>query len=182
MQSITRGGRLLRPFVVMLLFALLLMTYWLWPYHPQNFLGDGRIADAGFWSYPRYRITFDPIAIHQSGKHDYEFSGQPTSPLTFSLKLAGDQSDALRRNASTRIDATLTATDGKICAQAGGEIDQWKIAIAGNQVELWHPGLRDIKLSTYKPIILSIAVTCNAPDSTPIMVQPALSGGGNELP
>ena len=42
-----------------------------WYCGATRFRGDGEIQDTGFWSYPRYHITFPEVRLDKPGQYTY---------------------------------------------------------------------------------------------------------------
>ena len=51
----------------------------------KPFSGDGVMTDSGFWSYPRYSITFGALEATNGAFRKYKFTGPPATRMTFGL-------------------------------------------------------------------------------------------------
>ena len=51
---------------VLFVLTLLMAAVWLWPYDVNQYNGDGRIEDKGFWSYTRYIVVPEKAGLRNS--------------------------------------------------------------------------------------------------------------------
>src|SRR5262245_45787194 len=56
-------------------------------YGPASFTGDGRLSDDGFWTYPRYRISFPSVSLNRSTNRSFQIQNFPSVPWTFGLRI-----------------------------------------------------------------------------------------------
>ena len=156
----------------------------LWPYSTREFRGDGQIRDTGFWTYPRYHVTFARISLDEPGEYIFRCSGLPPEPLTFALQVDRNSDYDVLSGLTTIVDVRLSTADGQTVGQASGALHEWVLAWIGADDSgfFWHPRLRDMEAKRNQEYTLRILVKDVDPTSPPLEVQPTLSGGGNELP
>jgi hypothetical protein len=66
--------------------ALALLALGAWsPWVPLRYHGDGKFSDRGFFSYPRYLVTFSDIQLSQTGEYHFHFRGLPSEEMTLML-------------------------------------------------------------------------------------------------
>jgi hypothetical protein len=179
-----------RPRVFALTLAVLLcvgaiaVVIWLWPYSAANYQGDGTIADTGFWSYPRYHIRFPQVSLASPGEHQFTCRGLPPESLTLELRLVETGQYEQLRKLKTRVEFTLTDDAGKTICEAAGPLSAWVLAWmpAHDTGYFWQPACRDFNVSRRKRYQLTLVAKDVDPQSPPVLVEPMLTGGGNELP
>ena len=143
-----------RRWLILSLAVTILITFGLamlmmfWPYTTREFRGDGKIEDTGFWSYPRYHVTFARISVTESGERVFHCSGLPPMPLTFQLNIDGNGDYDDLSSLDTFVDVQLRTADGEIVSEASGPSHEWVLmwAPAIDSGGFWHPRLRDVRL------------------------------------
>jgi hypothetical protein len=147
--------------------ALLIFSMWS-PWNSFRYHGDGKFSDGGFFSYPRYVVTFADIPLYETSQNTFHFRGLPNDEMTLILfvKDKSANTDGDRRpleQLKTRIDATLTGDRGKEACHGYWQCNN--IAVHSNTA-----------------YTLVIKVTGADPKDEGIVVTPELQGGGVELP
>src|SRR6266853_6879919 len=82
MFSVSRRKILLT--ISFIVIALLILGAWS-PWDSLRYRGDGKFSDRGFFSYPRYLVTFSDIQLSQTGEHHFHFRGLPNEEMTLML-------------------------------------------------------------------------------------------------
>ena len=155
----------------------------------KPFSGDGVMIDKGFWSYPRYVITFDAFDPRTQPRITLKCNGPPRASMTLGLVVVpqGRNEDAEAMLRSTKwgraiLSVKVMKEDGKLVAEARGPFEKWVIAISSQHRELWHENLRDVPFKpglAYRIIIEVSGVDTGDP---PLVLRPVLEGGGSERP
>jgi len=152
------------------------------------FEGNGILADFGAFSYPRYRVAFEPLPLSSENQTTLRVQGLPSDRMTFGLELVRGGSGGLPQSdlekltsAAAEIRVKIETETAQILAEVNAPIGKWEIARSTTGELLWHTALRD--LSFNQGIGYKITLKLHkAPASLQLLVRPILEGGGNELP
>ncbi len=171
--------------------ALLILSVWS-PWNSFRYHGDGKFSDGGFFSYPRYVVTFADIPLYETSEHTFHFRGLPNEEMALILfvKDRSVDTDADRRpleQLKTRIEATLTEDRGKeVCHGSGqpgsGNADGMWVLMSGGESGYWHWQCNHVPVHSNRAYTLVIQVTGADPKDERVVVTPELRGGGLELP
>ena len=180
-----------RLFVILVIVNVLLFVvfgiFWFWPYSIDSYSGDGQITDSGFWSYPRYDITFPHIPLRDTKTYTFVSTGLPPVPLTLQLRVMGKADlDTLKRS-NTWIEFRFIEVDGSpagitIC-HGGGFLKDWILTyspVGLKDSKYWHPDFRNIKVKRREEYVVYLYVKNMDPKISRISLEPFLTGGGNE--
>jgi hypothetical protein len=153
-------------------------------YRIKDYRGDGNISDDGFWSYPRYRISFAPVTASHTRSHQYRIEGLPPEPMTLTMRVVGHPADELLHDIGNHITVTISvkAEDDKVVYEYGGRLNDWVCSESVTKRAYWHPRLRDIDLWRYGKCRMVVDVKVDTEVGDSLVLEPQLSGGGNELP
>lgn len=151
--------------------------------------GDGSLTDSGFFSYPRYRVSFPVLQIVSGSSHVLTVSNLPPVRLTLGLELLATNEDQIPQTPFAQTEwngTTLRVSVERLgvgtLSEAHVPIRDWVLAQSELRQMLWHANLRDLRFAQ-KPIYHVTIELLNAPqDLPPLVVRPILEGGGNELP
>jgi hypothetical protein len=154
--------------------------------------GDGgRLVDHGYWSYPRYEVTFPAFSPLEQSRVTVRCGHIPTARMTFGLRIvnrAGRSDEALVSDAkwaNVTVNVTLDQMDRvgtKTIAEAHAPIREWYKSRSVSETMLWHENLRDIRCDRTRSYAFSIAFSGVQSNAAPISIIPVLEGGGNETP
>ena len=177
--------------VTLSVLALLILSAWS-PWNSFRYHGDGKFSDGGFFSYPRYVVTFADIPLYEISEHRFHFRGLPNEEMTLILfvKDRSVDTDADRRpleQLKTTIEATLTDDQGKeACHGLGqpsaGNGDGMWVLMSGGESGYWHWRCNHVLVRSNAAYTLVIRVTGANPKDERVVVTPKLQGGGLELP
>jgi hypothetical protein len=153
-------------------------------YRISSYSGDGRIADNGFWSYPRYIILFEPVVTSQKSSHVYRIVNPPRVPWTLCLKILTDLPDDRIRELSQDIlvKVRLIVDEDKELLVFSDTLDKWVFSWSAIERYYWHSGLRVVDLGSYGKVTLILDIRMVKVTDESLLLQPCLRGGGNELP
>jgi len=164
--------------------------YNLLPYSASSFGGDGTIRDSGFWTYPRYEITFPKIPLNRSGRHAYSVKGLPNQ-LTFCLRVpwqgsgtkVSELESRLRRLASsTNVKVGITDDSGLVVCEHSSLLSEWVLSVSVDRAKFWHQACRDLPFRRHHQFTVAIQVDCSDTAVEKVVAEPIFQGGGNELP
>jgi hypothetical protein len=163
--------------------AFLVHIGWL-GYSASRFHGDGRITAGGFWSYPRYSVTFDAIDLGEAKAHSWKFGGLPATRMWFGLKSIDPLMEDRDRTADVSIAVTMKRPDGTVVAGVIAPLKEWTLNIvpAEPSFKLWHPKMLDLQTRSDVTYVLTVEVSTPDGMSAGPLATPILEGGGNELP
>ena len=158
-----------------------------WNANQFPYSGDGMLTDSGFWSYPRYRIDYQPCQVGQ-GSCVYHFKGVPSGAMTFGLRLDSGTSGSESANAldaliaqNAELVVEIKEAD-KVLWRVKDNLKSWELRRSATKKVFWHPKLRDLHFSADKTYSLIVEL-CNADAKNKnVFMYPLLEGGGNELP
>jgi hypothetical protein len=155
----------------------------------KPFSGEGMLKDAGFWSCPRYEVTFDSLNITNRARRSYAFTGVPAITMTLGLVVVGGSNNVETGDSfptlecqSAILRVELSHAEGRVVARSSAAIRDWEVARGGKRVMLWHKNLRDVHLNRQAEYQLSVEVPGVGSTCRPLVLRPVLEGGGNELP
>lgn len=172
--------------------AFCLFLFWSRHYDPSEYRGDGRLEDAGPWRFPRYRIILPQMPIGGFHEHKFLINGAPTMSATLALKIHLQDSggtyanlaESAQRVKDLPLDIRCRVLDdrGELMYAAEGTPAAWEVAASQQQLELWHPALRDLTIKRGRCYLLEIAL--RPADEFPMAaaITPTLLGGGSETP
>ena len=180
-----RGRKITTILVISLFMLVAIAILVLWPYSINEFHGDGRITDSGFWSYPRYHIIFPQWSLTESGTCTFVFKGLPPVPLTFCLRVLDPADIDLLSGSDTSIEFRLTDVHGRTLCEGNDPLKDWVLSSPPSALTLtqfWHLKFRDIKVK--RNVEYTLTLFCKNVDTeiSHISLEPFLSEGGNELP
>jgi hypothetical protein len=155
----------------------------------SGLVGNGKLVDHGYLSYPRYRIIFDRIDTDASPSNSFLVGNFPMSQLTFGLEIIDEKTSqplesVVRDLKRTEIELHVRIKHGdSVVAEACAPLREWELAESTVRRMLWHPRLRDMRLK--KALSYHIIVEFKKPPTVKngrLVLQPLLEGGGFELP
>ena len=154
-----------------------------------TFTSEGSIADFGFFSYPRYRVTFPAFDAQNEPRKSLMFTGAPASQMTFGLvitNVAGRVGIArpslVEEWGPSVLDVTIESASGAPVAQVRATVREWVLAQSVDRLKLWHPKLRGLPFTQSDRYRITIDISELNPKAGRLVLQPGLEGGGNELP
>jgi hypothetical protein len=161
------------------------------PWSTLRYGGDGSFSDHGFFSYPRYVLTFPAMPLYESGERRFHFQGLPNEEMTLVLRVNGSSGSLEERSRLTKlpvsIDAVLTDSHGKqVCNATGRPADSnedgiW-VLMSGADAAYWHWQCNHIQIHPNESYNLLIRAVSATPSDQKVVVTPIISGGGLELP
>lgn len=161
------------------------------PWSTLRFRGDGRFSDNGFFSYPRYVLTFPALPLYESGERRFHFQGLPNEEMTLLLHVNGSSGSEEERSRLTKlpvsVDAVLTDSRGKeACKAIGRPSDSngdgiW-VLMSGADAAYWHWQCNHVQIHSNESYNLLIRVATAAQSDQKVIVTPIIQGGGLELP
>jgi hypothetical protein len=170
--------------------ALLVVIAWS-PWNALRYRGDGRFSDNGFFSYPRYVLTFPEMPLYETGEHRYFLRGLPSEEMTLLLYVKGSSGSEEERSRLTtlqaKIEAVLTDSRGKDVCRASGSPDlsnkdgNW-VLMSGAEAAYWHWQCAHVQVRSNESYNLLIRVISANPKGERVLVTPTFQGGGLELP
>jgi len=154
--------------------------------------GDGQISDGGFFSNPRYVVTFSDISLNEVGESRFHFRGLPNEEMTLILYVKNrpvntwEDREPLER-LKTTIEAILTDDQGKeVCHASGqpgsGNRDGMWVLMSGGEAGYWHWRCDHVRMHSDVSYTLMIRVTNADAKNERVVVIPRLIGGGLDLP
>lgn len=153
-------------------------------YNTSKFSGDGRIADHGLWSYPRWIVTFPEISLSDEKATRLSCRGLPPAEMTFSLEISSAVSEKCLASLATQLEVAISDGSGRTVGRVKAPICEWIISHvpATGIKSLWRPEFRVLStfttgIYTIEIHVMSIDVECGQSRAIP-----KLAGGGNELP
>ena len=170
--------------------ASLVVVVWT-PWSVLRFKGDGRLSDGGFFSYPRYVLTFYDMPLYESGERRFHFRGVPNEEMTLLLYVKGSTGSMQERSRLTSLPISIEAvlTDGhgrEVCKATGRPADSNEDGIwvlrSGRDAIYWHWQCNHIQMYSDESYNLLIRVVSAAQPDVKVVVTPILKGGGLELP
>ena len=177
--------------IAFVIIALLSLGAWS-PWDSLRYHGDGQFSDRGFFSYPRYLVTFSDIQLNQAGEHHFHLRGLPNEEMTLMLLVKDRPVDtwadsAPLANLQVTIDAVLTDDKGHVACRAYGrpapsnEDGVWVLTWGGSAA-YWHYQCNFVRVHPNRTYDLVIRVTDVGTGIEKVVVTPRLRGGGLELP
>ncbi len=166
---------------------LLIGGAWMMRYRPHLLSGDGTITDSGFWSYPRYAISFPQIEVADGSHAIFRVNGLPRDPMAFRLNaVRPDKAGPLAAvDLADEKDWTITVRfrddQEHEVYSVSAPLPEWYMARSVKTAYLWHTSLRDMSFSTRPEYTIEIRFS-GPLQSTGVFLEPHLTGGGNELP
>jgi hypothetical protein len=160
------------------------------PWNARRYRGDGKFSDGGFFSYPRYVVTFPDMPLYEPGERRFHFQGVPNEEMTLMLYLKSSSGSVEERsrltNLRTTIEAVLTDSQGKNVCRASGRPDNNKdgiwVLMSGAGAGYWHFQCAHVQVHSKESYNLVIRVVEVNPNGERVVVTPAFQGGGLELP
>ena len=161
------------------------------PWSGLHFIGDGKFSDGGFFSYPRYVLTFSEMPLYESGERRFHFQGLPSEEMTLLLYVKGSSGSEEERSRLTKlpaiIEAVLTDSRGKdVCKATGRPADSNEDGIwvlrSGADAAYWHWQCNHVQIRSDESYNLLIRVASTGQSDQRVVVTPILEGGGLELP
>jgi hypothetical protein len=177
--------------VVIVALALLALGAWS-PWVPLRYQGDGKLSDRGFFSYPRYLVTFSDIQLSQTGEYHFHFRGLPNEEMTLMLYVKNVRVDtwadsAPLTNLQVNIEALLTDDKGHLACRAEGSPapsngeENWVLTFGGDAA-YWHHRCNFVQVYPGRAYDLVIRVKNAGQAVKKVVATPGLRGGGLELP
>ena len=177
--------------IVIAVLALLALGAWS-PWVSLRYYGDGKFSDRGFFSYPRYFVTFSDIQLSQTGEYHFHFRGLPNEEMTLMLYVKDIRVDtwadsAPLTNLKVNIEAVLTDDKGHLACHAEGSPapsngeENWVLTFGGNAA-YWHHRCNFVQVYPGRAYDLVIRVINVGQAVDKVVVTPELRGGGLELP
>jgi hypothetical protein len=177
--------------VVIAILVLLALDAWS-PWVSLRYHGDGKFADRGFFSYPRYLVTFSDIQLSQTGEYHFHFRGLPNEEMTLMLYVKDTifphaDSYVPLTNLKVNIEAVLTDDKGHLACRAEGSPaptngeENWVLAFGG-ETAYWHHRCNFVQVYPGRAYDLVIRVKNAGQTVEKVVVAPGLRGGGLELP
>ena len=165
-------------FVAMVLFCAITWIYVVLFRRFSCYLGDGSMVDMGFWSYPRYRISFSESAIDNSYDRSFQIVDLPNVKWTFGLIIKPTVS--LRKNISVSV-VVLDSSERIVC-DLSDTLDAWEFSYSINESFYYHPRFREIAFGKSGPFTMHLVITDSGDSRYGQVVTPFCQGGGSELP
>jgi hypothetical protein len=110
----------------------------------------------------------------------------PRAPWTFALDSLGSQSDgamsAFLAMDDCFIDVRILDSGRNVLREVSDPVSTWHCSQSAGRCLLWHEQLRDLQFDSREEYTVMIHVKCLEPSTGTIVVEPQLTGGGNELP
>jgi hypothetical protein len=177
--------------IIVVVIALLFLSAWS-PWDSLRYHGDGQFSDRGFFSYPRYLVTFSDITLNKASETHFHFRGLPNEEMTLMLLVKDRQIDtwadsAPLANLQVTIEAVLTDDTGHITCHAYGRPapsndDGIWVLTWGGAAAYWHHQCNFVQVHPNRIYDLAIRVSDVQPGIEKVVVTPRLKGGGLELP
>jgi hypothetical protein len=171
--------------------AFLILFAWS-PWNSLRYHGDGKFSDRGFFSYPRYLVTFSDIQLSQTGEHHFHFRGLPNEEMTLALLVEDRRVDtwadtAPLANLPVTIEVVLTDDKGYVACRAYGRpapsnVDGVWVLTWGGAAAYWHHQCNFVRVHPNRIYDLAIRVKDIGPSVEKVVVTPRLTAGGIELP
>lgn len=183
-------------FLIIALVIVALLTLGAWsPWVSLRYHGDGQFSDRGFFSYPRYLVTFSDIQLSQTGEHRFHFRGLPNEEMTLMLLVKDRRVDtwadsAPLANLQVTIEAVLTDDRGHVACRASGrpappskgDEDRIWVLTWGGTAAYWHHQCNFVQVRPNRAYDLAIRVSDVGRGVENVVVTPKITGGGLELP
>lgn len=161
------------------------------PYSTSSFSGDATIRDYGFWTYPRYEISFPKIPLNRPGRHVYFVRGLPPPRLTLCLtvpwpseamSLSQSESKLRGLTSSSNVRVTISDDSGNVVCERSLSLCDWVLSVSIADARFWLPAFRDLRFRRTCQYTVAIEVDCDNTTFEPVMAEPILAGGGIESP
>ena len=186
--SLVAGGRCLSRFIwILFAMAALLVAYLVWNglYRIDSLSGDGVIFDRGTWSYPRYVIVFPSFPVKAETNVEMRVKGLPNVAMTFSLEVVNlDKSAEFPKHhldGDWVFEVVIRDDKGVDTHYSKAPFSEWRNAIAPDSSSFWHLSLCDMHFESEREYLIIIRIT-GVRLTSDMVLEPRLSGGGNELP
>jgi len=171
--------------------ALLILYVWS-PWDALRYHGDGKFSDRGFFSYPRYLVTFSDISLDENSENHFHFRGLPNEEMSLMLYVKDKRIDGWAdrsplEHLPVTIEAVLTDDKGLVSCRALGrpassnENGIWVLMSDGGAA-YWHRKCNFVQVHRNRTYDLAIRVTDVGQSGEKVVVTPELTGGGLELP
>src|ERR1700694_2847551 len=180
-----------RVFLTVVIGAAAAIVTWAWsPWVPLRYKGDGKFADQGFPSYPRYSVTFADIPLYEVSERHFHFRGLPDEEMGLRLYVRDRQVNSMAdraplENLPVTIEAILTDDKGRVNCHVSGrpapsnEPGVWVLMSGGRAGYLQH-GYNEVRVYPNRAYELTMRVTNVGPGNEKVVVAPMLTGGGEE--
>ncbi len=163
------------------------------PWDSFRYHGDGNFSAGGFFSHPRYVVTFSDISLNEVSEHHFRFRGLPDEEMTLVLyvKDRSVNSSEDRRpleRLKTTIEASLTDDHGKETCHGSGQPGSgnrdgmWVLMERGDESGYWHWQCTHVRVHPNVSYTLMIRVTSAVSNDEKVVVTPKLEGGGLDWP
>jgi hypothetical protein len=143
-----------------------------------EFVGDGQLADKGFWSArPRYEVELQPTArLDDTSTYVFRFKGLPQVAMTLTLRLNPDVSLEAVQSQRGRISIKIVEETSRLLCQIDSPLSELKaMQQAGRPIELWAPECRDLMFDKHHWYELRLNAVI---PGIPMDATPRLTGGG----
>jgi hypothetical protein len=172
----------------------LFLFVWMWiPWAKYRYRGDGTFTDSGFFSYPRYHVSFSRITLSKAGEYRYHFRGLPNEEMTLLLSTDRDvpyESQRWRELTSLQTSIEVVLRDGQgheVCNAEGtpegsNRDGVWVLTTGVGTAYWWHWRCNHFQLLPSESYELDVRIKIVDARSGDIAVTPILVGGGLELP
>ena len=169
----------------MAILCFLALGVWSKWYRPEMLSGDGKIVDLGFWTYPRYIVTFPRFEVANSTRTVFRVKGLPRDPMTFSLvAVLPDRSESFATvglNGDWTFKVRILDDHGQEVYGITAPLSEWHMTRFTDASSLWHESLSDLSFSPDREYLIEIQIS-GSQTSSGVFLEPRLAGGGNELP
>jgi hypothetical protein len=172
-----------------LILAIAALCTWMTVRSARGYSGDGVLHDNGFFSYPRFRVTFSAIDLGSQTNHSLTLQGIPRARMTFGFEVVADGNRGSNKinperfmERSAELRTQIKSANGEVIAEANAPIKDWVLAQSTRRELLWLPALRDLRFDPGKQYRILIEYRADQADLGSLIVRPVLEGGGNELP
>jgi len=172
------------------IFVLLCLIVWS-PWNVWRYRGDAKFSDGGFFSYPRYVLTFPDIPLYEGGEYRFRLQRLPSEEMTLMLYVknsSGSEEERPRLTSlPTSIEAVLTDSHRKdVCHASGRPEDSNKdgiwVLMSGAEAAYWHWQCTRVPIHSNESYNLVLRVTIVDQTAEKVVVTPRFEGGGLELP
>jgi hypothetical protein len=172
-------------------------VYVFWPYDINSLQGDATISDAGFWSWPRYRVRFPEVSLSETGEHHFWCRGLPPYSLLVAIAVSEYDSESIFdergrmkdkfwqlfegpcRQSGTTVELTISEGTGAIVYQKQDALRRWILSgglvLGARFYHLEQPNLSVWRSGSYR---ITLAVRKVDPKTPRMKGYVTLEGGG----
>lgn len=178
--------------VISCILAILPIIFVLAYYKTSVQLSEGTFRDRGFWSYPRYEVSFDRFAPGKDVSKTIKVAGLPPCTMLLGMRLVDHDSsegssqvqDRIKSNFQLDmidITARITNSSGIEICSVTRPLSEWSISSSTTETYFWHEYFSFI-VNARTEYEISIRLHSRDEKVELPRLEAFIRGGGSELP